>query len=299
VDGEAALPYYGLVSALAEDPIEKKPLYHFRPGSAILSLGFVFCNLRCPFCQNWSISQPDGAEVSGRRLSPVQAAGLVRDRGLNQIAYTYSEPLIHIEWLLECMALCRREGIANVLVTNGCVNPDPAAEILALTDAVNVDLKCFSAETYEKVLGGSLDAVLDFIETAHSLGTHLEITTLVVPGLNDGEDETRHCRDFIAALSPDIPWHISAYHPDYRYDAPASDPAALAAIAGMGRERLRYVYTGNVPGERNDTACPHCGAALVSRRGYRVNAGGLALGEGARGKVYRCAVCGETAPIRA
>jgi pyruvate formate lyase activating enzyme len=299
VDGQAALPYYGLVSALAEDPIEKKPLYHFRPGSAILSLGFAFCNLRCPFCQNWSISQPGAAEVSGRRLSPAQAATLARDRDFGQIAYTYSEPLIHVEWLLECMALCRREGIANVLVTNGCVNPEPAAEILALTDAVNVDLKCFSPETYEKVLGGNLDAVLRFIETACLTGTHLEITTLIVPGLNDSEDETRRCRDFIAGLSRDIPWHISAYHPDYRYDAPASTPAALAAIASMGRERLHYVYTGNVPGERNDTACPRCGATLVSRRGYRVDARGLALEEGAGGKVYRCAACGETAPIQA
>jgi pyruvate formate lyase activating enzyme len=148
-------------------------------------------------------------------------------------------------------------------------------------------------------LCGNLNAVLRFIETAHAMGTHLEITTLVVPGLNDGEAETRRCRDFIAGLSPDIPWHISAYHPDYRYDAPASEPEALAAIAGMGRERLNYVYTGNIPGERNDTACPRCGAALVSRRGYRVDTRGLALEAGVGGKVYRCAACGETAPIRA
>jgi pyruvate formate lyase activating enzyme len=288
-----------LVSALAEDPIEKKPLYHFRPGSSILSLGFAFCNLRCPFCQNWSISQPDAVDVSGRRFSPAQAVALARDRGFGQIAYTYSEPLIHVEWLLECMALCRREGIANVLVTNGCVNPEPAAELLALTDAVNVDLKCFSAETYERVLGGNLDAVLGFIGTAHRTGTHLELTTLVVPGLNDGEAETGRCRDFIAGLSPDIPWHLSAYHPDYRYDAPPTSAAALAAIARMGRERLHYVYAGNVPGERNDTACPHCGAVLVSRQGYRVDVRGLTLEEGAGEKVYRCAACGETAPIRA
>jgi pyruvate formate lyase activating enzyme len=186
-----------------------------------------------------------------------------------------------------------------VLVTNGCVNPEPAAELLALADAVNVDLKCFSAKTYEKVLGGNLDAVLGFIETAYAMGTHLEITTLVVPGLNDGEAETRRCRDFIAGLSPEIPWHISAYHPDYRYDAPASEPAALTAIARMGRERLNYVYTGNVPGERNDTACPRCGAALVSRRGYRVDVRGLELEESDGGKIYRCAACGKSAPIRA
>jgi pyruvate formate lyase activating enzyme len=306
VDGGAALPYYGLITALAEDPIEKKPLYHFRPGSSILSLGFALCNLRCPFCQNWSISQqgqgiprPDDAgEVSGRRLSPAQAVALALGRGFSQIAYTYSEPLIHIEWLLDCMALCRREGIANVLVTNGCVNPGPAAEVLALTDAVNVDLKCFSAETYETVLGGNLDAVLRFIEAARRAGTHLEITTLIVPGLNDGEAETGLCAEFIAGLSPDIPWHLSAYHPDYRYDAPATPAAALASIARMGRERLRYVYTGNLPGERNDTACPHCGATLVSRRGYKVDVRGLAPCDPPQGRGYRCVCCGEAAPIR-
>jgi pyruvate formate lyase activating enzyme len=305
VDGKADLPYYGLITALAEDPIEKKPLYHFRPGSSILSLGFALCNLRCPFCQNWTISQPGSgiprpggaAELSGRRLSPAQAAALVRERGFSQIAYTYSEPLIHIEWLLDCMALCRRQGIANVLVTNGCVNGEPAAEILALTDAANVDLKCFSAETYEKVLGGNLDAVLRFIETAHRAGTHLEITTLIVPGLNDGEAETTLCAEFIAGLSPDIPWHLSAYHPDYRYEAPATTAAALASIARMGRGRLRYVYTGNIPGEHNDTSCPCCGAILVSRRGYRVDVRGLAPEDAPRGRACRCARCGERAPI--
>jgi pyruvate formate lyase activating enzyme len=301
--GKAALPYYGLITALAEDPIEKKPLYHFRPGSSILSLGFAFCNLRCPFCQNWAISQPGRArpgpaELPGRRLSPAQALALARERGFSQIAYTYSEPLMHIEWLLECMTLCRREGIATVLVTNGCVNSAPAAEILALTDAANVDLKCFSAETYEKVLGGNLSAVLRFIEAAHNAGTHLEITTLIVPELNDGDAETTRCADFIAGLSRDIPWHLSAYHPDYRYEAPATAPAALASIARMGRERLRYVYTGNVPGERNDTPCPRCGAVLVSRRGYRVDVRGLAAQETPQGRVYRCARCGEAAPLR-
>jgi pyruvate formate lyase activating enzyme len=306
LEGQASLPYYGLITALAEDPIEKKPLYHFRPGALILSLGFALCNLRCPFCQNWSISQPGNglprpgevAAFSGRRLSPAQAAALARERGFSQIAYTYSEPLIHIEWLLECMALCRREGIANVLVTNGCVNPEPAAEILALTDAANVDLKCFSEETYEKVLGGNLGAVLGFIEAAHRVGTHLELTTLVVPGLNDGEEETRRCAEFIAGLSPDIPWHLSAYHPDYRYGAPPTTAAALASIARMGRERLRYVYTGNNPGERNVTPCPRCGATLVSRRGSRDDVAGLAPQETARGRGYCCRWCGEMAPLR-
>jgi pyruvate formate lyase activating enzyme len=294
--GSPTLPYYGYITALAEDPIEKKPLYHFRPGSSILSLGFVGCNLHCPFCQNFAISQT--TDVPGRRLSPEQVVSIARERGTPQIAYTYSEPLIHIEYLLDCMALCRKEGIANVLVSNGCINAEPAAAILALTDAAKIDLKCFSEGTYEKVLGGSLMTVRGFIEAAHAAGVHLELTTLIVPGLNDGDEENRRCAEYIAGIAREIPWHLSAYHPDYRYDAPPTSPATLAAIARMGREHLFYVYTGNIPGETNDTVCPHCGAVLVSRRGYRVDTRGLAAVETAGGKAYRCAACGEAAPVR-
>jgi pyruvate formate lyase activating enzyme len=294
--GSPALPYYGYITALAEDPIEKKPLYHFRPGTSILSLGFVGCNLHCPFCQNITISQT--TNVPGQWLSPEQVVAIARKRGIPQIAYTYSEPLIHIEYLLSCMALCRKEGIANVLVSNGCINAEPAAEILALTDAANIDLKCFSAGTYEQALGGKLETVRGFIEAAHAAGVHLELTTLVVPGLNDGDDETRRCAEYIAGISREIPWHLSAYHPDYRWDAPPTSPAALAAIARMGREYLSYVYTGNVPGGNNDTTCRHCGAVLVSRRGYRVDTRGMAA-EGHDGKqVYCCITCGEAAPVR-
>ncbi|GHT85069.1 AmmeMemoRadiSam system radical SAM enzyme [Spirochaetia bacterium] len=299
--GRPSIPYYGYITALAEDPIEKKPLYHFRPGSSILSLGFAGCNLHCPFCQNWHISQT--TNVPGRRLSPEQVVAMVRERGASQIAYTYSEPLVHIEYLLDCMALCRKEGIANVLVSNGCINGEPAAEILALTDAANIDLKCFSEETYETGLGGKLGTVLRFIEAAYTAGVHLELTTLIVPGLNDGDDETRRCAQYIAGISREIPWHLSIYHPDYRYDAPPTSPAALAKIARMGREHLSYVYTGNVPGESadavgpNDTKCPHCGAVLVSRRGYRVDTAGLSVKDTVGAVVYCCAACGTPSPI--
>jgi pyruvate formate lyase activating enzyme len=183
------------------------------------------------------------------------------------------------------------------VVSNGCINPEPAAAILALTDAANIDLKCFSEGTYEKVLGGKLGTVLGFIEAAHAAGVHLELTTLIVPGLNDGAGETRRCAEFIAALSREIPWHLSAYHPAYRYDAPPTSPATLAAIARMGREHLFYVYTGNVPGESNDTTCRHCGAVLVSRRGYRVDTRGIAAEKSAGERAYRCAMCGKKAPF--
>jgi pyruvate formate lyase activating enzyme len=246
-DGILYLPYCGYLTAIARDPIEKKPLYHFRPGSSILSLGFAGCNLHCPFCQNWHISQiTAGRPAPGQYLSPAEAVALAIDD--RQIAYTYSEPLIHAEYLIDCMKLAREQGIANVLVTNGCINEKAAAEILPLTDAANIDLKSFSEETYANVLGGNLTAVRNFIRMACGFGVHVEITTLVIPGLNDSEGELDQCAAFIAGVSEDIPWHLSAYHPDYRWNAPPTDPARLIQAAKHARKTLRSVYTGNLTG---------------------------------------------------
>jgi pyruvate formate lyase activating enzyme len=305
--GRLDLPLYGRVTALSFDPIEKKPLYHFRPGSQILSAGFAGCNLRCPFCQNWHISRK--TDAPGRKISPEELAAAAKDSG-GQIAYTYSEPLIHVEYLLETMTLARSAGVANVLVSNGCVNAEAAAEIVPLLDAANIDLKCFSAETYAETLGGDLDAVKRFIAALYGAGAHLEVTTLVVPGLNDSDGEIDAAADFLASLalpsSPEsarralsgaalrtIPWHLSAYHPAYRWDAPPTDPARLVSLARRARQKLPYVYTGNIPGGLSDTACPFCGKTLVSRRGFRVDAGGLASG----GDGYRCGACSEAAPF--
>jgi pyruvate formate lyase activating enzyme len=250
--------------------------------------------------------------MPGRFLSPSEAVALAAERnGSRQIAYTYSEPLVHAEYLIDCMKLARAQGIANVLVTNGCVNEKAAAEILPLTDAANIDLKCFSEASYAKVLGGNLPAVLDFIRMAHRSAVHVEITTLVIPGLNDSDAELDQCAAFIAALSQDgpgitipgitIPWHLSAYHPDYRWDAPPTDPARLARIAERARKTLRHVYTGNIGGGTDrrftDTACPRCGKMLIRRDGYRIDTGGLknpADGE----RFYRCAACGGATGVR-
>jgi pyruvate formate lyase activating enzyme len=293
--GGLALPCYGFVTALARDPIEKKPLYHFRPGSSIVSAGFAGCNLRCPFCQNWHISQQTAGP--GRCFTPAGLAAEAAGGAEAQIAYTYSEPLVHAEFLLDCMREVRRLGAANVLVTNGCVNPEAADEILSLTDAVNIDLKCFSALTYAEVLGGDLDTVLAFITRAHEKGVHVEITTLVVPGLNDGGGEPQKTVDFIAGLSPAIPFHLTACHPDWRWKGPPASPALLASLAAGAGKKLLYVYSGNTPRERNDTLCPACGAVLVSRRGFRVDTRGLVLKSEAGGKGYFCASCGIKAPV--
>ena len=307
-NGTGLLPFYGHVTALAVDPIEKKPLFHFRPGSMILSAGFCGCNLRCPFCQNWHISQ--SASASGKQMTPNDIISAALHEDSQAIAYTYSEPLVHAEFLLDCMALAHKHGIANVLVTNGCANREAAREILALTDAANIDLKCFSADTYAEILGGAKDAgahsaletVLEFIRLACSMGVHVEVTTLVVTGLNDSAAELDACADFVASAAlqegglAGVPWHLSAYHPDYHWDAPPTDPALLLNTARRAREKIPFVYTGNIGGEDNTTACPRCGAILVRRKGYKTDISGLAAPVDGESR-YRCARCGEKSPV--
>ncbi|MDR2517223.1 MAG: AmmeMemoRadiSam system radical SAM enzyme [Spirochaetaceae bacterium] len=309
--GRPALPRYGHITALALDPVEKKPLYHWRPGSAILSLGFAGCNFFCPFCQNWRISRD--ADAAGRPVSPEELIARAQEAGVSQIAYTYSEPLIHAEYLFDCMTAAGEAGMANVLVTNGSANPRAAEEILSLTSAANIDLKCFSEKTYREILGGDFDTVKNFIRCACGLGVHVEITTLVVPGLNDAEPELDRLADFIAGLAESAvhpgmagmddalrndasyppPWHLTAYHPDYRWTVPPPTGKNLHAAACRARRKLPFVYTGNTGGE-NTTACLCCGAVLAARQGFRVNAGGLVK----RGGRWHCAACGAPAPFR-
>ena len=282
------------------DPIEKKPLYHFRPGTEILSAGFAGCNLHCPFCQNWHISQ--STDVPGSVYSPEKLIA----KAQSSIAYTYSEPLVHIEFLLDCMAEARKAGIANVLVSNGCVNPEAAAEVLALCDAANIDLKCFSEKTYTEVLGGDLSTVTNFIRAAIERGVHIEITTLVVPGLNDGKAELDKCRDFIAELQKEesaVPWHLSACHPAYKWDKAATTSQSLIDAVRRAREKLAFVYAGNVappPGEPNfnDTPCPSCGKTLISRRGYQTDTSGLSLKSENGKTACFCASCEKKVPVR-
>jgi pyruvate formate lyase activating enzyme len=313
---ELELPYYGRISAAAKDPIEKKPLYHWRPGSSIFSVGFAGCNLRCPFCQNWRISQiPGGGPRAGGGIpaeffSPAELVALAAARNSRALAYTYSEPLVHGEFLLDCMKAARAAGMANVLVSNGCAGADAAGEILSLTDAANIDLKCFSEEGYAKVLGGDLQTVLDFIRRALELGVHVELTTLLVPEFNDSEAEIEAAVEFIAGLfsgegeargSPRaVPYHLSAYHPDWRWNAPPTNPELLAERARAAKRRLPHVYIGNAaaPAEFRDSVCLYCGKTLVRRSGYRIDPGGLALRETGAGPRYFCAACGKETSIK-
>jgi len=202
----------------------------------------------------------------------------------------------------------QKQGAANILITNGCINYKAAEEVLALTDATNIDLKSFSQETYSKLLGGNLAAVLNFIRTACETGVHVEISTLVVPGLNDKEEELDACIDFIASLTKNeetvsgkslVPWHLSAYHPDWKWKAPPTSPEFLKQTAEKARKRLAFVYTGNIAGETNDSSCPYCGKILVSRRAYTSKTSGLVSSKKNGKPVYLCASCSTEVPIKA
>ena len=245
--GRLVLPYYGLVSAVAIDPIEKKPLYYFIPGSVVYSVGYLGCNLHCPFCQNHHIAQDFDAEVAAY-VSPERLARAALASGAPSLAHTYSEPLIHIEYVIAVMREARALGLKNVLVTNGSVAEEPAREVLALCDAVNLDIKAWDPAWYRQELGGDRDETLAFARAAHESGVHLEVTTLVVSGRNDTDEDIEGIADFLASLDPEIPYHLSAYHPAWRYREPATPVSTLRRLKAVAERRLRYVHLGNVPG---------------------------------------------------
>lgn len=237
---------YGRLTSLALDPIEKKPLRRFHPGGLVLSLGSFGCNLRCPFCQNSEISM-SGAEFPTKDYAPESLVGLtlaLRPRGNLGLAYTYNEPLVGYEFVRDCAKLVREAGMYNVLVTNGTINEGPWLELLPLIDAVNIDLKGFTGAWYRR-LGGELEVVKRSIALAAG-ACHVEVTSLVVPGCNDGEPEMRELSGWLASLSPDIPLHISRFFPRHLMsDLPATPVDTVYRLAGLAREKLRYVYTGN------------------------------------------------------
>ncbi|MBN1129939.1 MAG: AmmeMemoRadiSam system radical SAM enzyme, partial [Chitinispirillaceae bacterium] len=258
------LPYYGMISSISVDPIEKKPLYHFYPGSQILSVGFWGCNFHCPFCQNYSISQ-NIASVSDF-LSPSDLVNLAKNRGSFGIAYTYSEPLIHFEYLLDCAKLVREAGMKNVLVSNGFLSEAPANELLEFLDAANIDLKSFDPGFYRTEIGGTLEGVRRFIALAAGR-IALEVTTLVIPGKNDSPPEIEQMARFLADLDRNIPYHLSCYYPTYKYSIDATPPQTVADLSQVARRHLSFVYEGNVGLRETNTVCPSCGSILIRRRG--------------------------------
>ena len=276
IDGKLYSLNYGKITALMIDPIEKKPLYHFYPGSRTLSVAMQGCNFKCQFCQNSNISQvKDCADITGDELLPDDIIKIAKAKNIDIISYTYTEPTIFYEFMLETAMLAKSEGMKNVMVTNGFINPEPLKELLKFIDAFNVDLKSFREKTYETVIGGRLDLVLMSLETIARSKAWLEITTLIVPGMNDTYEEKEDIANFISNLNDEIPWHISKFYPHYKMaeKAQETDFESLkeAYVIGIGAG-LKYVYVGNVMDkEYTSTHCPSCKKEVIERTGYNVS----------------------------
>jgi pyruvate formate lyase activating enzyme len=257
------------------DPIEKKPLFHFAPGSSSFSIATVGCNFHCDFCQNYEISQMprDRKQIWGEDVSPEQIVAQAKKAGCRTIAYTYTEPTIYFEYALDIARLASAEGLKNIFVTNGYMTEEALRTLHPHLHGANVDLKAFREEFYQKRCGARLEGVLQSLRILKALGVWVEITTLIIPGLNDSEEELRRMVAFIASLGRETPWHISRFHPMYKMlDRSPTSVQTLARVRKIGLEGgLRYVYTGNVPGdEGEDTYCHHCGKLLIDRLGFQV-----------------------------
>ncbi len=281
-NGKLVADNFGELVSACIDPIEKKPLYHFYPGSVVFSTGANGCNFSCDNCQNWEISQE---KVPTRYVSPENLIELAKRDSSIGIAYTYTEPLIWFEYILQAGRLIRKAGLKNVLVTNGSINPEPLEELLPVIDAANVDLKSMQPRFYRKICNGRLEPVLKNIRKFYDAGVHLEITNLVITGLNDSDEDLKQLTDFVASISPSIPLHFSAYYPTFRMDKPPTSPDKLLRAYEIASRKLDFVFLGNVrlPG-KSDSRCPKCLATVISRDGYSINLGGLNKGN--------CAECG-------
>ena len=266
----------GYVGSLQVDPIEKKPFFHVYPGSEALSFGMLGCDLHCAYCQNWVTSQAlrDPAALAGPRdVEPEELVALAVSRGTPVMVSTYNEPLITAEWAVEVFTAAKAAGLTCGFVSNGNATTEVLEYIRPYVDLYKVDLKGFRNAHYQK-LGCQLQSVTDTIERARAMGFWVEIVTLLIPGFNDDPSELRDLARFLASLSPDLPWHVTAFHSDYKMNGRETTPDDLVRAASIGHEEgLRYVYAGNLPGrvgELEDTRCPSCGGTVVERVGYRI-----------------------------
>lgn len=257
------------------DPIEKKPLFHFTPGSLSFSLATVGCNLHCLHCQNADISQMpfDQGRIAGRNLAPDQAVSMALQGNCRSISYTYTEPTIYFEYAYDTAQKAAKQGLKNVFVTNGYIESAPLEAIRPWLHGANVDLKSFRDSFYRRICRARLAPVLDTLERMRSLGIWVEVTTLLIPGRNDEDEELRDIARFLRGLGEDLPWHVSAYYPTYRMtDRPRTPVKTLRRAREIGREEgLLFVYTGNVPGDEGEnTYCPQCGTCVIRRCGFQV-----------------------------
>jgi pyruvate formate lyase activating enzyme len=291
VDGVLYSLVYDRVCAANDDPIEKKPLFHFQPGSRSFSISTPGCNFRCGFCQNWQISQMamDRSAIEGQPYSPRQIVSAAVQSRCRSIAYTYTEPTIFMELCAETAVLARERGLANIFVSNGYMTTQAIDFALPWLDAINIDLKAFTEDYYRRLCKAHLEPVLDSIRyIARNTNIWMELTTLIIPGENDSDDELRRLAEFIAnEASPDVPWHVSRFYPNYEMaDTPPTPAATLQRALEIGRRAgLRYVYVGNLPGsEAESTFCYQCGELLIERIGYSIRANAI--------KDSACPACG-------
>lgn len=281
---------YGRISAAHLDPIEKKPLFHFYPGSLILSLGTVGCNLACSFCQNWAIGHT-GDTAGTRSLPPEGAVAMAQaEPGNIGLAYTYNEPFIWYEYVLETAELAKAEGLRNVLVTNGYVQEEPLRRLMPLIGAMNVDVKSMNDKFYRELCRGQSRPPRRTVEIAKEYDCVVEVTNLVIPNWNDSETDLRALVDWVASVDPEMPLHFSRYRPDHQLREPPTPADTLLRAREMARERLSYVYIGNLwRGGGENTECPNCGSAVVERQGFSVFKTVLQDG--------KCGSCGARIPI--
>jgi pyruvate formate lyase activating enzyme len=293
-DDAIVLTTWGRSSGFCIDPIEKKPLNHFLPGTAVLSFGTAGCNLACKFCQNWDISKSREVDTLADAATPEGIAEAAVRHGCRSVAFTYNDPVVFHEWAIDVAKVCRERGVKSVAVTAGYVCAEPREEFYRRMDAANVDLKAFTEEFYFRLTGAHLAPVLETLEyLKRETSVWLEITTLLIPGHNDSDAEIEALSRWVAAkLGPDVPLHFTAFHPDWKMlDVPPTPPSTLARARGIARaEGLRFVYTGNVRDEEGgSTWCPGCGARVIGRDGYRLTAWEL-------DEAGACRSCGTAVP---
>jgi len=282
---------YGRLIAANVDPIEKKPLFNFLPGSKAFSISTVGCNFRCLHCQNSDISQYPllhNDEIAGtERTAETVVNEAVRSRSAS-VCYTYVEPTIFYEFAWDCSVLAHERSLKNVFVSNGYMTPDATRHLAPVLDGINIDIKGFTDDFYKKVCKARLQPVLDNVQLMHELGVWVEVTTLIIPGLNDSAEELRDIARFIKSVSPTIPWHVTAFYPTYKMlNQPPTPIATLRKAREIGLEQgLHYVYEGNIPGEDGEnTSCPNCGALLIKRSGFSIQQNNLTDG--------CCSTCGQ------
>ena len=293
-NGQMVLTTWGRSSGFCIDPIEKKPLFHFLPGTPVLSFGTAGCNLSCRFCQNWDISKSRETDTLADRARPEALARAAEALGCRSVAFTYNDPVIFLEYAVDVARACRERGIRTVAVTAGYITEKARPDLFSALDAANVDLKAFREDFYWKVCGGHLQPVLDtLVWLKQETSVWLEITTLLIPGRNDSDQEIHEAAAWIHEhLGPEVPWHFTAFHPDWRLrDRPPTPPSTLERARRIALQAgIHHVYTGNVRDpEGQSTWCPGCGALLIGRDGYLLTAWGLD-GEG------RCRACGRRCP---